>query len=296
MFDVFMRFPGWKPKAVTFSYDDGVQQDYRLIDIFNKYNVKATFNINSGIIAPEGTKYSDGQIHRRLSKSEIMDLYYKSGHEIASHSLKHKFMDQLSDVQIISEVMSDRLNLENMTGRIIRGFAYPYGRCSDKVEEILGQCGILYARTATASHSVGIPQNLLKINPTCHHSDDMLDYFINKLKTKSPNDEYHDRNPWLLYIWGHAFEFESNNSWGQIEKTVSDLSGLQDVWYASNEDVFGYISDYRRLIYSAGGNIVLNPTSRDLYFEKNGRNICIKPNETIVLNEIDIHEFVLTEK
>ena len=33
-------------KAITFSYDDGVTQDVRLIEIFNKYNIKATFNLN----------------------------------------------------------------------------------------------------------------------------------------------------------------------------------------------------------------------------------------------------------
>lgn len=36
-----------KKKALTFSYDDGVTQNIRLIDIFNKYNHKATFNLNS---------------------------------------------------------------------------------------------------------------------------------------------------------------------------------------------------------------------------------------------------------
>jgi peptidoglycan/xylan/chitin deacetylase (PgdA/CDA1 family) len=36
-----------KKKALTFSYDDGVLQDIRLIELFNKYGMKATFNLNS---------------------------------------------------------------------------------------------------------------------------------------------------------------------------------------------------------------------------------------------------------
>ena len=36
-----------KMKAVTFSYDDGVTQDKRLISLFNKYGLKCTFNLNS---------------------------------------------------------------------------------------------------------------------------------------------------------------------------------------------------------------------------------------------------------
>ncbi len=37
-------------KYLTFSYDDGVTQDIRLIELFNKYGMKATFNINSGLL------------------------------------------------------------------------------------------------------------------------------------------------------------------------------------------------------------------------------------------------------
>ncbi len=37
-----MKMFNRKMKAVTFSYDDGVTQDIRLIDMFNKYGLKAT--------------------------------------------------------------------------------------------------------------------------------------------------------------------------------------------------------------------------------------------------------------
>ena len=43
---IFMRYPNGKSKAVTFSYDDGVPQDKRLAELFNKYNMKGTFNFN----------------------------------------------------------------------------------------------------------------------------------------------------------------------------------------------------------------------------------------------------------
>ena len=42
-----------KKKAVTFSFDDGVTQDIRLIEILNKYGLKGTFNLNSGLMAKE---------------------------------------------------------------------------------------------------------------------------------------------------------------------------------------------------------------------------------------------------
>ena len=49
-----------KMKAITFSYDDGVTQDKRLIEIFNKYGLKATFNLNSGLLGKERTLVRDG--------------------------------------------------------------------------------------------------------------------------------------------------------------------------------------------------------------------------------------------
>ena len=49
-----------KMKALTFSYDDGVLQDRRLIEIFNKYGLKATFNLNSGFFGGKWTLVRDG--------------------------------------------------------------------------------------------------------------------------------------------------------------------------------------------------------------------------------------------
>ena len=40
-----------KKKAVTFSFDDGVLQDVRMINLLNKYNLRATFNLNSGLFS-----------------------------------------------------------------------------------------------------------------------------------------------------------------------------------------------------------------------------------------------------
>ena len=41
-----------KNKAITFSFDDGVTQDKRLVEMLDKYGLKATFNINRQLSAP----------------------------------------------------------------------------------------------------------------------------------------------------------------------------------------------------------------------------------------------------
>lgn len=37
-------------KALTFSFDDGVTQNIRLIEILNRYGLKEAFNLNSGFL------------------------------------------------------------------------------------------------------------------------------------------------------------------------------------------------------------------------------------------------------
>lgn len=44
-----------KMKAVTFSYYDGVTQDIRLIEMLDRYGLKATFNLNSELLGKSGS-------------------------------------------------------------------------------------------------------------------------------------------------------------------------------------------------------------------------------------------------
>ena len=60
MGSMFMRYPGGKKKALTLSYDDGVEQDIRLIELMKKNGLKGTFNLNSGLYAEEGISARNG--------------------------------------------------------------------------------------------------------------------------------------------------------------------------------------------------------------------------------------------
>ena len=60
-----MRFPGGLAKAVTLSYDDGVFEDIRLVDIMKGKGLKGTFNINGGLFG----KQAASEHRQRLSRS-----------------------------------------------------------------------------------------------------------------------------------------------------------------------------------------------------------------------------------
>ena len=46
-------FPGGRTKALTFSYDDGVIADRRLIEIFRENGLKGTFNLNGASLCAD---------------------------------------------------------------------------------------------------------------------------------------------------------------------------------------------------------------------------------------------------
>ena len=41
----FMKYPGFREKAVTVSYDDGTVYDKKLIEIMKNYGIAGTFNV-----------------------------------------------------------------------------------------------------------------------------------------------------------------------------------------------------------------------------------------------------------
>ena len=76
-------------KALTFSFDDGVNDDIRLVELLNRYSLKSTFNLNSGMLSNRRNHwvFKDVKPVRNLYYSEAPNLY--EGHEIASHTVNH---------------------------------------------------------------------------------------------------------------------------------------------------------------------------------------------------------------
>ena len=134
---MMVLYPYGLRKALTLSYDDGVETDIELIRILDEYGILATFNLNSGWFAPEGTVYPAGTIYRRMSESAIKALYAGGRHEVASHALTHASLSAIPAPRIAYEVLADRDNLEKLFGKIVRGFAYPYGTYSDEAVDTL---------------------------------------------------------------------------------------------------------------------------------------------------------------
>lgn len=161
-----------KMKAVTFSYDDGVTQDIRLIKLFDKYNLRCTFNINSQLAGKSGSLIRKGKKvdHNKINLSDIKEIY--KGHEIAVHTLTHPNLTLLKDEEIIWQVEEDKKNLERASGKKIYGMAYPGGGINwnrHVAQVIQAHTSIQYARTTDITDGFGRQKNLFAFRPNAYH-------------------------------------------------------------------------------------------------------------------------------
>lgn len=276
-----MRFPGGKAKTVTLSYDDGVVQDVRLIEIMNKYGLKGTFNINSGLFAPENYDWGS-RIARRMTQKQAVELYQKSGQEVAIHTLTHPFMEQVPLTRASHEVIEDKRRLEELFGHTIRGMAYPQGTASatDDVVEIVKNAGIVYARTTVSTEGFTITDDWLRLPATCHHANPRLMELTQQFLELKPS------RPSMFYLWGHSYEFDMKDNWNVIEEFAQTIGAKEDIWYATNIEIFDYIAAYKQLRFGVDMTMVENPTATDLYFEWNGTPYMVKAGESITMEKV----------
>ena len=276
---VYMRYPDFKTKALTLSYDDGVEQDATLIKILDKAGIKCTFNLNSNKLLKKPQKYAPECIQRLLTCDAAVSLYKNSGHEVAVHTLDHLNPSTLSPLTATEQICQDRKNLEEMFGVEVRGMAYPYGQYTDTMIEVAKNCGIVYARTTVATHSFALPTDWMRLPATCRHKDPKLMQLADKFLTESVTQQ-----AILFYLWGHSYEFEADNNWHIIEQFCAKMGG-RDIWYATNIEIHDYIEAFRALRFSTEGEYVFNPTGITIYVligEQDKKQI-IYPGERIKL-------------
>lgn len=224
-----------KQKAVTFSYDDGVTQDKRLIEILNQYGLKATFNLNSELLGLNGAiPWGEKTVsHNKNKPSDVRALY--KGHEVAVHTLTHPNLTEQSKEEIIRQVEQDRMNLEKLVGYEIVGMAYPCGgeNNNDYVADLLKNfTKIRYARTIKSNYSFDPQDNLLRFDPTVSHNEtEKMFELARKFIDLKPD------KPQIFYIWGHSYELDIYDAWDKFDAFCKLIGNRNDIFYGTNREI-----------------------------------------------------------
>ncbi|WP_438446038.1 polysaccharide deacetylase family protein [Gorillibacterium sp. sgz5001074] len=262
---ILLCYPEGKFKALTMSYDDGRRADERLVSIFNKNGIKGTFHINAGLL---GT-------NDRLTAEEAVELY--KGHEVSAHTLTHPTIARCPKEMLVHEIMEDRKQLEQLVGYTVRGMSYPNGSYSREIISMLPHLGIEYARVVPTHGGFGLPEDFLEWKGTCHHNRDLMK------NAETFAGLFKKQYLYLMYVWGHSYEFDNDNNWELIEGFCGYIGGRDDIWYATNIEIVDYIKAYGQLKFSAGCDLVYNPNAASVWLSVDEQIVEVKGGSQVRL-------------
>lgn len=253
-------FPGGVRRALTMSYDDGMEFDCRLVDIFNQNGIRGSFHLNSGRLGKEGA----------VRAEEVAALY--KNHEISVHTVNHPYLTQIPDAQAIGEIWEDKKRLEELCGYPVRGMSWPFGAYTEHAVSLAAACGMEYSRTVEATGEFDLPQDFMKWHPTAHHDDDLTGLWKRFIEREFDQ-------MLLFYVWGHSHEFDRNKNWEKIEEFCRMAGGAENVWYATNIEILDYVQASRSLRFSADRKLVYNPSAQDVWISVDREPVCVAAGE-----------------
>lgn len=115
-----------KKVAMSFDVSWGTDYTYKILDILDRYNVKATFFIVGGWID---------------NNTEVVKEIHKRGHEIGNHTNMHPDMTRISKSRIIEEIDITDAKIRNITGTGTNLFRCPEGSYNDNVVSTVKSTG-----------------------------------------------------------------------------------------------------------------------------------------------------------
>ena len=202
-------------KYFLLSFDDGTVYDPRFVELLNKYGVKATFNLNSGL-EDFVWQYEDRVPIRRQKLADTVDIY--RGHEIASHSLHHHWLNTLTPPQLRREVEEDCKALKAVFGVEELGFGVPFTACGEREIGIIRKF-VRYIRLSEMARDHALPEDPYHI--PIHALYNQPDV---KEKIRAFAEE--DRDDALFVMAGHSYEFEVLDQWEYMEQLLTFILGF----------------------------------------------------------------------
>lgn len=123
---------------VLITFDDGYLDNYQnAYPILKKYNFKATIFVISGYLGVQPGYFNWDQARE-------MDA---NGINIQSHTVNHRSMTDLTDEELIAELVESKKKIETELGHPINFMAYPTGTYNLHIAQLVKDAGYLGAFT-----------------------------------------------------------------------------------------------------------------------------------------------------
>ena len=287
--DVKPYFPGYRLKAVTFSLDDCIVQDTRVMQILDKYGLKGTFNLWT-------SKFHDKD---ETTRQTVFNRY-NNHHEVASHSYTHPafyvvnpngeldgtgmLQPYMTYEQVIADLETSINDIDGLFGFKPQGLAWPRRVPSlrsdyEDILKYLSEQGIKYARSISNTSNYNMPSDWLKWDSTCYVSP----YYSNSFDTHADKFLGFDTNSELalLSAWGHATDFTSEAQWQTFDDACAKFKDRDDVWKATNIDICLYDIGVKSLDIDLENQVITNSSDVDIYVIIDNVKAVVPANTTV---------------
>ena len=202
-------------KYFLLSFDDGTVYDRRFVELLNKFHFRGTFNLNSGL--EDFVWYYENRFPvRRQILSEVGELY--RGHEIASHSLHHHWLNTLTPPQISREIGEDCKILKDRFGLTDIGFGVPFTACGEREIRLIRRF-VRYIRLSEFAESFSLPEDPYHIPIHGLYNDADIREKIAAFGENKLEDS-------LFVMAGHSYELEALDHWEYMEQLLTYISGF----------------------------------------------------------------------
>lgn len=223
---------------VSSSWDDGAIQDLKLGELLSKYEVPSTLYIPI-----------KNQERAVITKEQIKDLSKIPNVEIGSHTYNHIYLTTVPYDISLQEVKKGREALEDILGFSVPKFCYPGGKFTSQITE--GIKSIVDKGRTCNIMSIERNDNF-NVDTTCHFMHRPLKSYIKQILLHAPlslkpkllrwsfsnKTNLYDlvnifvdytlekEENFSIHIWGHSWELEQHNLWGELERTLQLLESL----------------------------------------------------------------------
>lgn len=210
-------------------WDDGVEDDLRLIELLRRHRATATFNLNPGLHdASRGHGWSFRGVKQvlRLARSELVSAY--AGFTIANHTVSHPRPLEIPLDTWRREVEDGRKQLQDLFGQPVLGFAYPFGTNDEATADVVRAAGHVYGRTTGKATPCLPAADLARWAPDCHF---LAPEFWERFAAAKASPAG------VFYFWGHSYELVTDGDWAAFDAKLARLAADPDVVWSELPDV-----------------------------------------------------------